>query len=138
MSKNGKRVIYHANHHILRRMWYDWAYLHFEEVCGNSKLVESFYPAKNLAFVKFDKSSETEAVVQCTEQPLVWSSIKKHFLIKVVLGTDDEVSMVTVPLTSLVHPLCVILDYGGNGTSYIAVLPKRNWSRFFGDRIKSD
>ena len=55
-----------------------------------------------------------------------------------ILGNDDAISTVTVPLLSLVHPLCVIPDYGGNGTSYIVVLPRRNWSRYFGDRIKLD
>ena len=59
----------------------------------------------------------------------------QKFLIKVVLGSDDEVSTVSVPLTSLVHPLCVIPDYGGDGKSYLLVLPRRNWSRYFGNKI---
>ena len=46
---------------------------------------------------------------------------------KVILGTDDAVSVVTVPLSSFVHPLCVVPDYGGHGTSYLVVLPRRNW-----------
>jgi hypothetical protein len=115
-------------------MWYDWAYVHFEEVAANGDSVESFYPSKILGFVKFDKT--TEAVIQCTERPLLWSSVEKHFLAKVVLGTNDKISTLTVPLSSLVHPLCVISDYGGDGTSYIVVLPRRNWSRYFGNRIK--
>ena len=57
---------------------------------------------------------------------------------KVSLGTNDAISTVTVPISSLVHPLCVITDYGGNGTSYIVVLPRRYWSRYFGDKIKLD
>ena len=55
-----------------------------------------------------------------------------------ILGTNDAISTVTVPLLLLVHPLCVTPDYGGNGTSYIVVLPRRNWRRYFGDRIKLD
>jgi hypothetical protein len=39
------------------------------------------------------------------------------------------------PITSIVHPLCVIPDYGGGENAYMVVLPKRNWSRYFGDRI---
>jgi hypothetical protein len=49
----------------------------------------------------------------------------------VIIGTNDVISTVTVPLLSLVH-------YGGNGTSYIVVLPRRNWSGYFGDRNKLD
>ena len=116
-------------------MWYDWAYVHFEEVI-KGVVVESLYPAKKNGFIKFE--DRTEAVIQCTEKPLRWSRVKKNFLVKVSLGTNDAISTVTVPILSLVHPLCVIPDYGGNGTSYIVVLPRRNWSRYFGDRIKFD
>jgi hypothetical protein len=136
ISQDGDRVIYHANPHIQGRMWYDWAYVHFEEEVANGDTVEIFYPAKVLGFIKFEE--KTEAVIQCTEKQLRWSRVKKNFLEKVILGTNDAISTVTVPLSSLVHPLCVIPDYGGNGTSYIVVLPRRNWSRYFGDRIKLD
>jgi hypothetical protein len=117
-------------------MWYDWAYVHFEEVIANGDTVKRFYPAKVLGFIKFEE--RTEAVIQCTKKPLHWSSVIKNFLVKVYLGTNDAILTFTVPLSSLVHPLCVILDYGDNGTSYIVVLPWRNWSRYFGDRIKLD
>ncbi len=40
-----------------------------------------------------------------------------------------------VPIEALVHPLCVIPDCGGDGDIYFVVLPKRNWSQFFGERI---
>ncbi len=96
--------------------------------------MERFYPAKVLGFIKFEE--KTEAVIHCTENPLRWSRVKKNFLVKVILGTNDAISTVTVLLLSLVHPLCVIPDYGGNGTSFIVVLPRRNWSRYYGDRIK--
>jgi hypothetical protein len=117
-------------------MWYDWAYVHVEEVVANGDTVERFYPAKVLGFIKFEE--RTEAVIQCTEKPLCWSRGKKKILVKVILGTNDAISTVTVPLLLLVHPLCVVPDYGGNGTLYIVVLPRRNWSRYFGDRIKLD
>jgi hypothetical protein len=136
ISQDGNRVIYHANPHIQGRMWYDWAYVHFEEVIANGDTMDRFYPAKVLGFIKFEE--RTEAVFQSTEKPSRWSRVKKNFLVKVSLGTNDAISTVTVPLSSLVHPLCVISDYGDNGTSYIVVLPRRNWSRYFGDRIKSD
>jgi hypothetical protein len=136
ISQDGNRVIYHDNPHIQGRMWYDWAYVHFEEVVANGDTVERFYPAKVLGFIKFEE--RTEAVIQCTEKPLRWSRVKKNFLEKVVLGTNDAISTVTVPLSLLVHPLCVLPDYGGHGTSYLVVLPRRNWSRYFGEKICSD
>ncbi len=54
------------------------------------------------------------------------------FFVKMNLGTDFNISFVTVPIEALVHPLCVISDSGGNRDIYFVVLPKRNWSQFFG------
>ncbi len=55
---------------------------------------------------------------------------------KTFIGSNIDESFVTVPILSLVHPLCVFPDYGGNGKFFIVVLPKRNWSRYFGNRIR--
>ena len=60
----GERVIYYATPHIMGSMWYDWSYVHFEDL------------------------TETKVIVQCTERPLLWSQVK-YFLNKVVLGSDD-------------------------------------------------
>jgi hypothetical protein len=49
-----------------------------------------------------------------------------------------DISYVMVPITALVHPLCVIPDTGGDRLSHIIILPKRNWSRYFGDKILSE
>ena len=135
-SQDGSHVIYHANPHIIGKMWYDWVYVHFQEINGLGETVESYYPSKILGFVTFKE--RTEAVIHCTEKPLSWSSVKKKFLVKVSIGKDPSISIVTVPISSFVHPLCVIPDYGGEGTSYIVILPRRNWSRYFGTRIKID
>lgn len=128
--QDGNRLIYHTNPHIQERIWYDWAYTHFEQ---ERHAVESYYLAKILGFVRFEKT--TEAVIQCTKEPEQWSTVKSEFLVKVSLETNNAISTVTVPLSSLVHPLCVIPDYGGNGKSYLVLLPRRIWSRYYGDRI---
>ena len=117
-------------------MWYDWAYVHFNERMSNGETIERYYPAKVLGFVKIEDM--IEAVIQCTDKPLCWSRLKKNFIEKVDLGRDGTISIVMVPLSSLVHPLCVVPDYGGNGTSYMVILPRRNWSKYFGDRIGFD
>jgi hypothetical protein len=61
--------------------------------------------------------------------------LERNFIVKLQLGTDFNISFVTVPIEALVHPLCVIPDIGGDKEVYFVVLPKRNWSRFFGERI---
>jgi hypothetical protein len=58
----------------------------------------------------------------------------KIFL-KKKLGTDFNISFVTVPIEALVHPPCVIRDCGGDSNIYFVVLPKCDWSQFFGERI---
>jgi len=57
------------------------------------------------------------------------------FVHEIYLGLQFEVSFVTVPLESIVHPLCVFPDIGGQKDKFFVVLPKRNWSRFFGNQI---
>jgi hypothetical protein len=50
------------------------------------------------------------------------------------LGTEFNISFVTVPIEALIHPLCLIPDCNGDSDIYFVVLPKRNWSRFIGER----
>ncbi len=76
-----------------------------------------------------------EAVVQCSVQPLIWAILENKFWVKFTLGEDIYVSYVTVPMEAIVHPLCVIPDIGGELNAYFVILPKQNWSRFFGDKI---
>jgi hypothetical protein len=57
-------------------------------------------------------------------------------LVRFTLGTDLNVSYVTVPVEAIVHPLCVIPDIGGDPNEYFVILPKRNWSWLFGDKIR--
>jgi hypothetical protein len=59
----------------------------------------------------------------------------KKFFVKMKLGMDFNISFVTAPIEALVHPLCVIQDCSGDSNIYFVVLPKCNWSQFFGERI---
>jgi hypothetical protein len=59
----------------------------------------------------------------------------RNLFVKMKLGTDFNISFVMVPIEALVHPLCVIPDSGGDRDIYSVVLPKCNWSQFFGERI---
>ena len=44
---------------------------------------------------------------------------------KFTLGTDMNVSNLTVPVEANVHPLCVIPDIGGDSNEYFVILPKK-------------
>jgi hypothetical protein len=58
-------------------------------------------------------------------------------IVQIKLGIDFNVSFVTVPIEALVHPLCVFPDNNKkNCDSFYVVLPKQNWSRYFGERIQ--
>ncbi len=90
-------------------------------------------PSKILGFLAIE--GKREAVIQCFVKPLLWSVAERFFFVKTQLGMDFKISFFTVPIEALVHPLCVIPDSGGDRDIYFVVLPKRNWSRFFGERI---
>ncbi len=136
VTNDGNRVIFYANPYFLGRKWYDWAYVHFEEINASGEAMEKFYPANILGFIIMNGTPE--AVTQCSEKPLMWSDLKKHFLLKTSIGTDLDVLYISVPITALVHPLCVIPDEGGDKNTYIIILPKCNWSRYFGDKVLSE
>ena len=95
--------------------------------------LKNFYPARILGFITVN--NVTEAVIHCAEKSLKWSDVEENFIVRTKLGSRVEVSIMSVPISSLVHPLCALPDYGSDSLSYIIVLPKRNWSRYFGDKI---
>ncbi len=78
----------------------------------------------------------TEAVIQCTEKPLLWSEVETDFFSTVKLDTSVDLSIVTFPISALVHPLCVFLESFITEERYIVVLPKPYWSCYFGSKIK--
>ncbi len=61
--------------------------------------------------------------------------VETKLLQKFTLGTDMNVSYLTVPVEAVVHPLCEIPDIGGDSNEYFVILPKKNWSRLFGNKI---
>ncbi len=70
---------------------------------------DSYYPARILGFLTINGSKE--AAIWCSEKPLRWIDVEQIFFCKIALGHTFEVSVVTVPLSALVHLLCVIPDY---------------------------
>ena len=80
-------------------------------------------------------NGSTEAVIWCLQKPLRWSDVEENFFCTIRLGQAFELSVVTVPLSALVHPLCVIPNYRSEDNSFMVVLPKRNRSWYVGDKI---
>ncbi len=95
--------------------------------------IENLYPSKILGFLNIE--GKREAVIQCSVKPLLWSLVEQMVFVKLQLGTDFNISFVTVSIEALVHLLCVIPNSGGDRDIYFVVLPKRNWGRFLGERI---
>jgi hypothetical protein len=105
----------------------------FQEVNNQGEQIENHYPSKILGLLSI--IGKCEAVIQCSIKSLLWSIVERILFVKIKLGTDFNISFVTVTIMALVHPLCVIPDSGGDSNIYFVVLPMRNWSGFLGERI---
>jgi hypothetical protein len=51
ITKDGNRVIFYSHPYFQGRKWYDWAYVHFEEITSSREAVEKYYPSKILGFM---------------------------------------------------------------------------------------
>lgn len=107
-----------------------------DDDCDENGVIEH-YPSKVLGFIDVG-NGEARAVIQCASNAMEWSSVEENFFVPFNLGTCWNDSFQMVPLTALVHPICVIKDtgslYGDN--RHIVVLPKRNWGQYFSDYIR--
>ena len=130
---DGNKTLYYAHPRYRGTEWYDWGFIHFDMSCGDESK-EHHYPAHILGFLA--NGDEVEAVVQCSEQPLKWSTVERNFLAEFTLCDKFPKSFVRVPLTSIVFPLCVVKNFGGNNKTYFVVLPKRRWGAYFANIIK--
>ncbi len=124
---------FYANPCFQGEEWYNFAMVHFEEMGNDGNMVENFYPSWLLGFISIN--NEWEVVIQCSLKPLCWDDVEKNFIQEIQLGTDFDVWFVNVPINLIVQPLCIIPDRGGQNNKHFVVLPKRNWSRFFGNLI---
>jgi hypothetical protein len=76
-------------------------------------------------------------VIQCLVNPIQWATIQQNIIVEIQLGRIFNVSFVTMPIKSIVHPLCVFPDDEVQTDKYFVVLSKRNWSHFFGNSIET-
>jgi hypothetical protein len=132
---DGVQTPFYAHPSYRGLKWYDWALVHFQEENSLGEDIEHHYPSRILGYISID--GKQEAVIQCSTKPLNWITVEKKFIVQFKLGVNFNISFVTVPIVALVHPLCVFADNEKeNCDTFYVVLPKRNWSRYFGDRIK--
>jgi len=129
-----ERNIFYCHPSYQGREWYDWALVQFVESDGNNSYIEKMYPSKILGFININGNDE--AVIQCANKHLCWDDLIKHFIIPITIGCQFDVSFVVVPIESIVHPLCSISVDEENNNRFLVVLPKRNWSAYFGKHIK--
>jgi hypothetical protein len=135
ISCSGVRTLFYAHPCFHGHEWYEWALVHFEENDNLGHLVETYYPLRILGFVSID--GKREAAIQCSSKPIHWNTVETKFIVQIKLGMDFNISFVTVPIDALVHPLCVFPDNREQGCdTFYVVLPKRNWSRYFGGTIQ--
>mgnify|MGYP000173559296 CR=1 FL=1 len=135
-STSGEHTQFYVHPCFQGHQWYDWALVHFEEQDDQDNAVETHYPSRILGYVSID--GKQEAAIQCSSKPIIWNTVERNFIVQFKLGTDFNISFVTVPIDALVHPaLCVIPDNSeDNSDTFYVLLPKRNWSRYFGDKIQ--
>jgi hypothetical protein len=94
----------------------------FEEMDNDVDMIENIYSSQILGFISIN--NEQEVVIQRSLKPLCWDDVEENFIQEIQLGTDFDILFVTVPINSIVHLLCVILDHGGQDNKHFVVLPK--------------
>jgi hypothetical protein len=114
-TDGGSKILLYAHPFFQGREWYDWVYVHFEKFNASGDAIENYYSARILCFVTIN--NVTEAVVHCSEKPINWTDVEDNFIVRTKLGSSAEISIVSVPISSLVHPLCAIPDYGSGKSS---------------------
>jgi hypothetical protein len=128
------RSIFYAHPCYKGEQWYNWVMVHFEETNNLGDKVESYYPSRLLGFIT--TIGTREVVIQCSINPIDWEVIQRNFIVETQLGTNFHVSFAIAPIDSIVYHLCMFPDDGSDQTNkYFVVLPKRNWSRYFGNNI---
>ncbi len=134
IASSNEHTIFYAHPCFQSQQRYNLASVHFEEEDRIGVMIENYYACKLLGLITTDGNS-CEGVIQCSVQPILWEMVEIKLLQKFTLGTDTNMSFVIVPVEAIVHPLCVIPDIGGDSNEYFVILPKKNWSRLFGNKI---
>ena len=116
--------------------WYDWAYVYYEND-EDSESESYHYPSKILGFI--EDGEDINAVIQCSIHPVAWSTLEDDFITKFTLCTEVGKEEI-VPISSLIHPICVVPDFGEQEDSnrFMMILPKGQWSEYFARFVNND
>jgi hypothetical protein len=76
-SISGEHTQFYAHPCFQGHQWYDWAFVHFQEVNNQGEEIENHYPSKILGLL--DIEGKREAVIQCSVKPLLWSVVERFF-----------------------------------------------------------
>jgi len=136
MENHDSRVCYYAHPSFKGHEWYDWTYLHYSEWDVDDTPVDKYYPSQLLGFISVD-DGPTEIAACTSLTSVAWETIEDNLFKRFKLSEDFNNNCVICSVCAVVHPLCVIPDFGGNKNAYMVVLPKCNRSRYFGDQIQS-
>ena len=130
--ETNERTIFYSHPCYQGESWYDWAMIQFKEYV-HGEFVNHQYPSRILGFISIN--GQDKAVVQCSKKHLTWEDLLMKFIVTIELGMEFNVSFMVVPIDAIVHPLCVIPDDGEDQGKYFIILPKCNWSGYFGNKI---
>ena len=72
--------------------------------------------------------------VQTASDEMPYQQLEQEFVSEFTIG-KEECNYCVVPVDSIVRPLLVYEDYGGDEQRYFSALPRRYWARYFGDEI---
>ena len=134
IDNDGDRYSSNAHSYEHDAHWYDWAYAYYEiEEDGECKVMH--YPSKNLGFLQ--DREDFNVIVQCVIDPVPWPRLEEEFIVKFSLNMDVGEEQI-VPMSSLVHPICVVSDFRvENKNGHVMILPKGQWSDYFARFIKN-
>ena len=120
----GATYSYNAHPFYHDAPWYDWVYVYYV-IEEDGMLKERHYPSKILGFI--EDSKDVNAAVQSSIQPVPWSKLEEEFIANFSLCTEVGKEEI-VPMSSLIHPICIVPDYGAaNKDQYMMILPKEQW-----------
>ena len=126
------------------KSWFDWCLVecqcdegletHAAMILSMFKIVTSGVVVKDLCEDAAEEPSYY-TVVQLSKGPVSMSNMERDFISPFSLGDDYDSDFKVVTLGSIIHPLAVFKNYGGHSEEHFCILPKRKWSRYFGDKI---
>jgi hypothetical protein len=130
--------LFYAHPWYQGKKWHDWALVEYVEKDRDGNDCFVHYPSLILGFIQFPNDNEVSTVIRTSIKPLKWSDLKEDFISSFMLSDNFLKNYVIIPTSAIVKSLFVFDDYEGDHKRKFCSLPKRNWARYFGNKIKCD